>query len=408
MNDEIELINDGDGLAVIGKLSAVDQFLDAEGLSSRDLGLHRLGTTLQATSGAMKVGSELAANSGRWVKLTRESAEAIRKYGLMKGSTSGVSRAVVYAKGQPQGIKSIVEFSSRAGTGIGSVLAGPADLALAASVMNQVAMQQTMDEITDYLVAIDQKVDDILRAQKDSVLAGMIGVGDVIEEAMTIRAEVGSVGDVTWSKVQGTTLAVAKTQAYALLQLEAQAEKLEKEQGISDLREMAPEVEEATKEWLAVLARCVQLQDAVAVLELDRVLEDSPEDLEQHRIGLKTTRRNRLEQITRDTGRLLDRIDAAATAGRSTWNVLQHPKDSGFVVTASNRIADNILSFCHPLGIEQDRSSMDSKGWMQAVAEVKDKAVETGANGVDQAKSVGRRLSSGVRAFREAVKDESD
>ncbi len=31
-------------------------------------------------------------------------------------------------------------------------------------------------EITDYLEAIDKKVDDVLRAQKDAVLADMIGV----------------------------------------------------------------------------------------------------------------------------------------------------------------------------------------------------------------------------------------
>jgi hypothetical protein len=45
-------------------------------------------------------------------------------------------------------------------------------------------MQQAMDEITDYLVTIHEKVDDVLRAQKDAVLADMIGVDFVIEEAM--------------------------------------------------------------------------------------------------------------------------------------------------------------------------------------------------------------------------------
>lgn len=68
--------------------------------------------------------------------------------------------------------------------------------------MAQLAMQQARDEITDYLAAIDEKVDDALRAQKDAVLARMIGAGLVIDEAMTIRGHGGRESEVTWSKVQ--------------------------------------------------------------------------------------------------------------------------------------------------------------------------------------------------------------
>ena len=42
MDDEIQLISDGDGLAVIGDPAAVERFLVSEGLSSKDLGLPRL------------------------------------------------------------------------------------------------------------------------------------------------------------------------------------------------------------------------------------------------------------------------------------------------------------------------------------------------------------------------------
>jgi hypothetical protein len=44
-----------------------------------------------------------------------------------------------------------------------------------------------------------EKVDDVLRAQKDAALADMIGVDFVIEEAMTVREHVGRVSEVTWS-----------------------------------------------------------------------------------------------------------------------------------------------------------------------------------------------------------------
>ena len=180
MDDEIQLISDGDGLAVIGDPTAVDRFLASEGLPSKDLGLQRLGSALGAGSSVAQAGSEIAANSGRWVKLTEESAQRVKKYALMKGSDAGVSRAVLTEHGKISGLLEIV-------TAPGALLTNPALLTGAAGLMAQLAMQQTMDEITDYLAVIDEKVDDVLRAQKDAVLADMIGVDFVIEEAMTIR-----------------------------------------------------------------------------------------------------------------------------------------------------------------------------------------------------------------------------
>ena len=197
----------------------------------------------------------------------------------MKSSKTGLSTGVLTGnKGQ---VKGFVEFVK----GPGSLLTNPALLAGAAGLMAQVAMQQTMDEITDYLATIDEKVDDVLRAQKDAVLADMIGVDFVIEEAMTIREHVGRVSEVTWSKVQATSMTIARTQAYALRQLDALAEKMERKTKIGDLAKTSKEAESKVQEWLAVLARCFQLQDAIAVLELDRVLDASPDELDGHRLG---------------------------------------------------------------------------------------------------------------------------
>ena len=53
------------------------------------------------------------------------------------------------------------------------------------------------------------------------------------------------------------------------------------------LAKAAKEAESKVQSWLVVLARCFQLQDAIAVLELDRVLDAAPEDLDGHRLGLK-------------------------------------------------------------------------------------------------------------------------
>ena len=207
--DEIQLISDGDGLAVIGEPTAVERFVVAEGLPSTDLGLPRLRSVLGNEAAAAQAGSEIAANSGRWVKLTKESAPFVEKYGLTESKTRGVRQAMV---GKPGAIKKWLQIER----GPGILLTNPAHLASAAGIMAQVAMQQAMDEITDYLAAIDEKVDDVLRAQKNTVLADMIGVNLVIDEAMTIRGKVGRVSEVTWSKVQARSATITRTQAYAL------------------------------------------------------------------------------------------------------------------------------------------------------------------------------------------------
>lgn len=411
MDNEIQLISDGDGLAVIGNSTDVERFLSSEGLPSKDLGLHRLAPALNAAAGAAQAGSEIAANSGRWVKLTKESAQLVSKHGLRRSSKTGLSTGVL--KGNKGQIKGFVEFAK----GPGSVLTNPGLLAGAAGIMAQLAMQQTMDEITDYLAKIDEKVDDVLRAQKDAVLADMIGVDLVIEEAMTIREQVGRVSDVTWSKVQATPATIARTQAYALRQLDALAEKLEHKTKVGELAKTSQEAESKVQEWLAVLARCFQLQDAIAVLELDRVLDASPEEMDRHRLGIRAARQNRLELISRSTERLMARMDAAA--GTANTKVLLHPTTSRAVVHSSDHVAAAVVDFHGRLGIERGRQSLEARRWVDAAAEVRDKMLQTGAEGVDAARRVGNEtldrarsvtgmLSSGIaeRALRRRGDDE--
>ena len=103
MDSEIQLISDGDGLAVIGDPTAVERFLASEGLSSKALGLPRLRTALSTGAAATQAGSEIAANSGRWVKLTKESAQLVKKHGLRKSSKTGLSTGcLLYTSPSPR------------------------------------------------------------------------------------------------------------------------------------------------------------------------------------------------------------------------------------------------------------------------------------------------------------------
>jgi hypothetical protein len=61
----------------------------------------------------------------------------------------------------------------------GSMATSPAMLAGAAGVMAQLAMQQQMDAIMDYLAVIDEKLDDVLRTPTTTWWSnGPLGLAD--------------------------------------------------------------------------------------------------------------------------------------------------------------------------------------------------------------------------------------
>ena len=388
MDDEVEIISDGDGLAVVGQPSAVERFLDTLGLPSKDLGLPRLSKALsigaagvQAISGSK---ATQAVDSGRWVRLTEESARKVSEFGLTPTKTPGVSHAMI---GRPGASKSWIQLDR----GPGQLPTNPTLISAAPALMAQLAMQQAMDEIADYLASIDAKLNDVLRGQKDAVLAQMIGVGLAIEEAMTVRQHVGRVNEVTWSKVQDTAGTIAHTQAYALLQLDALAEKLEQKSTIADLMKDANEAEAKTREWLAVLARCFQLQDGLAVLELDRVMETAPDDLLGHRVGVIAAREERLEVISRSTEALVARIQEAAS--RANSRVLFNPMQSPAVVEASSKVTTSVVDFYARLGIDSSRDGIEARRWAAAAAEVRARARARGVGVV----TAGKRFGMGTR-----------
>lgn len=391
MDSEIQLVSDGDRLVIIGERTAVEQFIATEALESRELGLPRLASIFGAGSAAAQAGSDIAANSGRWLMVTKKSALDIKKFGLAESKTPGILYAMA---GRPGASKAWVQIEK----GPGVLLGNPTALASLAGIMSQLAMQEAMNEILDYLAVIDAKVDDILRAQKDAVLADLGGARSVIKEGMTVWEHVERVSEVTWSKVQGTPETIDRTQDYALRQLVALTNRVERKARVDDVAKTLKGAESEVQLWLAVLADCFQLRDAVAILELDRVLDAAPEELDGHRLGLRKARQERLELITQTTGHLLARIDAAADTANA--RVLINPVKSPAVVHSRNRVVTAIDDFDRPLGIERARQPLSARRWLEAATdvttgaldaatEVTGKALGTATEGADAAMRLG-------------------
>ncbi|MFJ3209174.1 hypothetical protein [Streptomyces flaveolus] len=374
MDNKIQLISDGDGLAVIGDPTDVERFLASEGLLSlsKDLALRRLGPLLRAAAGVAQAGSDIAANSGRWLKLTEESAHLHKKHGLMESKTPGISYAMVGKRGSIESWLQVVERP-------GSLLTNPAILAGAAGIMAQLARQHEMNEIKSYLATIDKKVDDVLRAQKNVELGKVFGAGLDIESAMTVLDREGQVDDDTWSTVQARTHTITDALGWALGRLDALAERVESTTKIGDLAKMAKEAESEVQELLAVVARCFELQDALDVLRLQRVLDESPDKLDGRRLVLKDDRQKRRELISQKIEHLMARMDAAA--GTANSNVLLHLPAHRTLVGSINHVGSAVDEFHRPLGIESGRRSLEAKRWWDAARDpmqLKNAAAEAG------------------------------
>ena len=408
VRNEIQLISDGDGLAVIGDPAAVERFMVAEGLMSKEFRLPNLNQivgsvvsiadSVSSIAGSMSSIAEsttsIAETVGKWVKVSQDVAKVVEKYHLSVTKNPGLLQAVV---SQVEGLKGFAQVSQATV----KVAGNPAVLSGPAGVMSQMAMQQAMAEILEYLKAIDRKLDDVLRNQKNDVLARMDGVRLAIDEAMTIRDSVGRVSEITWSKVQNTSGIILETQSYALRQLEDLAIKIEESKTVADLTKAADEINEKLRLWTRVLADCFRLHDAIAVLELDRVLDSSPEELDRHRMGLKAARQERLSVMSRATSLLLVRMNDAT--GTANSKVLFNPFQTKELVKTTNEVASDVQEFHVLLGIESGWTDSEARAWTEAANESWEKTCETGSEGIRVAKQFSKETRSQAKSARDKL-----
>lgn len=220
---EIELVGDDDGVVVVGDRSAIERFLDHAGLLTwaRDFDLGKLSNAINAGADVLTTASGVVEQSAMYLKLTPESVKRLKDAGgLMKTKTKGVSHAMLGETGKTSLKWLQVEDGSA------SLLTNPAVLSGVGGLMSQFAQQAEAQELRALLISIDQKLDDVRRAQRDAVLARMKRAGEAIEEAMTLR-EHGGDPRTLWDKVSGESSTILNVQEEALLALRALADKVD-------------------------------------------------------------------------------------------------------------------------------------------------------------------------------------
>lgn len=386
MADEIELVSDGDGVVVAGERSAVERFLNHAGLLVRAqaFDLSKLSNALGAGADFAKTASGIAEQSALYLKLTPESAKRLKDAGgLMKTKTNGISHAMLGETGK-QSLKWL-----QVEDGPVALLTNPAVLSGVGGLMSQFAQQAEAQELKALLVSIDEKLDDVRRAQRDSVLARMKGAAAEIEAAMTIR-EHGGDPKTLWDKVSGVSETISIVQEEALLALGALADKIDSKNKTGALKKATKEIESEVVIQLAVLARCFELQDKFRVVELDHVLATAPENLDGHRLGVADAREKRRASVLANTTRLMAQMDAAG--GLANENILLHVRAARSVIDSLNSTAASVDDFHAPLGIESTRDELSATPWREAFTDPQQRktaGIEVGQKAIVGAVAVG-------------------
>ena len=161
---------------------AVSRFLESRELfeETRSFELRNLGPYISSGADALRLVSESVEKSGRYLKLTRDSARRVREMGLMPTKMEGVSHAML---GDPGRIGGWIQVE----VGPSAIFGNPSLLLGVAGIMTQFARRQEVRELRNFLQNIDEKLDDVRRRQRDEVIAKMDRATTAIEEVMMIR-----------------------------------------------------------------------------------------------------------------------------------------------------------------------------------------------------------------------------
>lgn len=382
---DITVVNDGQGLLFLGDPQAIKRWLDEQGLTSKQF------TTKAIKTAGDALGSlgEAKQQSGRWVKLTKESAELVKKYGKPGTIQKGVAQN---AKGRA--VKWLEFYNP-------SQLFTPAMAAGVGGMMTQMALEQAIQEITDYLAAIDEKVDDLLQDQKDTTIASLMGAALEVDEAAAVRDATGTLSDTAWSKVSPCAQTTSRALAYALTKLKGLSDKAERAKSIEDVGHAVEKLPDETRAWLDVIARSIQTRDRLSVIELERAYAELPEVLEQHRAAIVEARKHRLTNVQNGIG--ASRQSLEGTAQRLRDQKLFHPR----IVNRSLEIIDaavkDIDGFAEQLNIEISQKTIErARAWNELAGEA---IVEVAGGAAANAVELGGKMADGAQAIGGAIAD---
>lgn len=290
---ELTVITGEEGALVIGPESELKRLSDQAELSPVTPQLLRRAS--QVLAGIEDYQKE----SGRWLKLDTESAAYLKRMGIKPGD---IRAGVIRTKDVGRGV------ASRNG---GSLLkhlqfekAGlltPAAPMVLASMMQQAGVEKQMEQMQAYLEHIDAKLDEVLRFQKDSLAGEIDGVAEMLAEAALVLEDTAEVTDTQWATIAHLTADLAKLQGQVLRHLRAVAETMARSKtSPGKVRATFQKTNDDAGSWFYELARTVQLQNQMYVLQLSRANAVEGEVAKDYAAAVARARQRRAARLLED------------------------------------------------------------------------------------------------------------
>ncbi|CCE55855.1 putative uncharacterized protein [Corynebacterium casei UCMA 3821] len=352
---EVDVVLRDDELMVFGDELAVQEFIDSLALpESRTAGidgdLARIFDQRLKNSGTLIQGmAEISENSGRFVMLTKETLEGIKEFGLVDTDVPGIKHVMLGARGD---IKKWAQME----VGIGSKLLNPAVLSGIGGMMTQLALQQSMAEITTYLKTIDHKLDEVIRKVDEAKKSDLSGLLKTLREAM-IRYEIeGAVDSHFMNHITDFHTTVNAVEDYAWCQINATRGGLGKIRGLKPMMLATEEAQREISQWLGFLANAY-----LAECRLDdfKLKEKREESLEAYNEELKTLR---VLQANRDRERATRVLDLYKTAHEvakfADKKLLTNRAAAEALNQRANEMAELAYSFAEAVQLTVERKSI--------------------------------------------------
>ena len=288
--DEVVVITSEEGALLLGPEAELTQLNSSDTLSPVSPEL------LRRVSKALTGIEKYQEQSGRWLKLDAESAKYLQLHGI---KTRDIRAGVIRVKDLPY------DLTSRSGGSLlkhlkfeqTGLLTPAAPIALA-SMMQQASVERQMEQMQDYLERIDAKLDAVLRFQKDSLAGEIDGIAEVLKEGLLVMERTEGVTDTQWATVQQLHGELFKLQGRVLRHLSAIAEKMaQSKTSPGKVKETFQDTNTDARFWLHELARTVQLQNQMYVLQLKRVDAVEGENAEGYTAAVAISREKRASRL---------------------------------------------------------------------------------------------------------------
>lgn len=381
-SSELQVIASEDGVMLFGSEAELSLLDDRSDLPTRTLdekAMRKLGAL-------MEMGGAIQERSGRWIKLTEESADYLKNAGVQANK---LKAGVVRAKDIPNIAKGgqIAKHLNFEAAGFLS----PAAPMVIASMIQLQSLENQLEDIQEYLEKIDKKLDQLLKQKKVESLGQIGGIQAAIQEAFLIYQETGKLSDVTWSKVQSNSTQLQVILSKSVEHLRANAELAAKVSGDPDnAAKELNKIKSDVEFWLQVLATALQMQDRQYVLELYRVEETDLDALEAHRRGITVARKHRTAQIATALNAIITEIQRAAEA--SNFKRVANPINAPRAVKRANDVNRDVVVFTEAANIPI--SAVRSLEAMKLREAVRGAVVDAGTSVRDGGAAVKDKVSS--------------